>query len=136
MKFNGTIQNALPEQNGTSKNGKAWRKRTYLCVYDTSNAQYPKSISFDVIGNKIDEFNLQVGGQYELEIDFTANEWNGRYILNATCWKATAIMAQQAPPPQSQQSQSATPTLDAMGVQGYQQVPAQNPPTESDDLPF
>lgn len=41
MKINGTITVALPEQSGTSKSGKQWRKREYVVEYE--HGQYPKS---------------------------------------------------------------------------------------------
>lgn len=156
MKFNVMIQNVLPIQSGTSKSGKAWSKQSFVGVYDSSNPQYPKSIVFDVLGDKIGQLNLQQGGQYEVEVDFTAKEWQGRWFLSATCWKAAPLQPQSygqpmqgAYPPQGagafygQQPQmpvnpnSATPTLDAMGVAGYQHTP-QTPPAQNgdDDLPF
>lgn len=134
MKFNVTIQTALPIQSGTSKNGKPWSKQSFVGVYDSSNAQYPKSIVFDVLGDNINKFNLQPGGQYEVEVDFTAREWQGKYFLSANCWKATRLdTPQQATPAPT----SATPTLDAMGVKGYQHTPTQQTTSaEADDLPF
>lgn len=84
---------AMPEQSGTSKSGKTWRKREYVVEYE--HGQYPKSVVFSVMGQKIDELNIQQGSEYDLSIDFKALEWNNRYFLQASCWKAT--QAQQAP---------------------------------------
>lgn len=55
------------------------------------------------MGQKIDELNIQQGAEYELELDFEARQWNDRYFLQASCWKATPTqpMAQPAPAPQS-----------------------------------
>ena len=115
--FKGTITNALPEQSGTSKSGKAWRKREYIVEYE--HGQYPKSVVFSVMGQKIDELNIQQGVEYELELDFEAREWNNRYFLQAACWKATPTQPVAQPAPQPP---------------GYAQpVPAAPP---ADDLPF
>lgn len=122
MNFKGTITNALPEQSGTSKSGKAWRKREYIVEYE--HGQYPKSIVFTVMGQKIDELNIQQGAEYELAIDFEAREWNGRYFLQASCWKATPTQPiQQAPPAYPPQGYQ----------QPYQQTQAQ-PQTPKDDM--
>ena len=157
MKFNVTIQTAIPIQSGTSKSGKPWSKQSFVGVYDSSNPQYPKSIVFDVLGDKIGQFNLQQGGQYEVEVDFAAREWQGKYFLSANCWKATPLQQQpyaqpytpqgyQQPygstayPPQQQFGQT-------QGMQPYQPQPPQSqfptaqplPPgtkEETDDLPF
>lgn len=119
MTISGTISVALPEQSGTSKSGKTWRKREYVCVYDNSNANYPKSVVFQVMNDNIDKLNIQQGMEYDLELDFEAREWNGRYFLQASCWKATA---KSQPAPQ--------PSLQA------QYAPAPEPAQQSDDLPF
>lgn len=92
MKFNVTIEKALSEQTGVSKSsGKPWRKRGYVAVYDASNPRYLKRIVFDVVGDKVDELAMVEGGQYEVEVDFDAREWNGRYFLSASCWRATRL---------------------------------------------
>lgn len=95
--FKGVIEKALPEKSGVSANGSNWRRASYIVTYDNSNEKYPKSILFDVSGDKIDIFGLKVGNEYELEIDFQSREWNGKYFLSASCWKVTLIKAAQAP---------------------------------------
>lgn len=116
MKFTGIIADVLPEAKGVSKSGKAWRRRTYVCVYDNRNPAYPKSIAFEVFGDKIDQLNIQPGLEYDLEIDFAAREWKNGYFLSATCWKAelkaTAVPQQEQP------------------------APPEPPAAQGDDLPF
>ncbi len=134
MKFTGIIADALPEANGVSKkSGKTWRRRTYVCVYDNSNASYPKSIAFEVFGDKIDQLNIQPGLEYDLEIDFAAREWKDGYFLSATCWKAepknAVTQPQQAPAQQGWQA--AYPQQQAQ--QHEQSTPL---PPQDDDLPF
>lgn len=118
MNFKGIITAAMPVASGTSKNGKEWRRASYILQYDNSNEQYPKSVLFDVMGDKIEQLNIQQGVEYEVEIDFTCREYNGRTYMSASCWKATPTQQpQQAPAqqgweqmyqqPQAQQTQSA-----------------------------
>lgn len=125
MKFTGTIEKALPEVSGTSKSGNAWRKREYVCVYDRSNANYPKSVVFQVMNDNIDKLNLQQGCEYELEVDFDSREWNGRYFLQASCWKATPLQAQPV--------QQGWPAAYPQPTAQPQATPA---PQGGDDLPF
>lgn len=109
--FKGTITNALPEQSGTSKSGKTWRKRDYIVEYE--HGQYPKSIVFSIMGDKIDSLNIQQGVEYELALDFEAKEWNGRYFLQASCWKATPTQSMAQPTSeQSAYAQTAPPAQD------------------------
>lgn len=118
MNFKGIITAAMPVASGTSKNGKEWKRATYILRYDNSNEQYPKSVLFDVMGDKIEQLNIQQGVEYEVEIDFTCREYNGRTYMSASAWKATPTQQpQQAPAqqgweqmyqqPQAQQTQSA-----------------------------
>ncbi len=110
--FKGIISQALPEQSGVSKSGKAWRKREYIIEYE--HGQYPKSVVFSVLGQKIDELNIQQGVEYELELDFEAREWNGRYFLQASCWKATPTQ-QPAPQPAPQTQYAPAQLTDDLG---------------------
>lgn len=118
MNFKGIITAAMPVASGTSKSGKEWRRASYILQYDNSNEQYPKSVLFDVMGDKIEQLNIKQGVEYEIEIDFTTREYNGRTYMSASCWKATPTQQpQQAPAqqgweqmyqqPQAQQTQSA-----------------------------
>lgn len=118
MNFKGIITAAMPVASGTSKSGKEWRRASYILQYDNSNEQYPKSVLFDVMGDKIEQLNIKQGVEYEVEIDFTTREYNGRTYMSASCWKATPTQQpQQAPAqqgweqmyqqPQAQQTQSA-----------------------------
>lgn len=131
--FKGVITAITQKQSGTSKAGKAWERIEVVLVYDNSNPQYPKSVVFSVMNARIAEFNLQVGKEYEVELDFDTREWNGRYFLSASCWKATA-MAAPAP----------APTAEAAPQQGwenlYPQQPAAAPAkpavSDAEPLPF
>lgn len=124
MEIKGTITLALPEVSGTSKSGKAWRKREYVVEYE--HGQYPKSIVFSVMGQKIDELNIQQGIEYDLSIDFEAREWNNRYFLQASCWKAAPLNQQPAP----------APANDPYAAMGMQPREPQTAPAQADDLPF
>ena len=118
MNFKGIITAAMPIASGTSKSGKEWKRASYILQYDNSNEQYPKSVLFDVMGDKIEQLNIKQGVEYEVEIDFTCREYNGRTYMSASAWKATPTQQpQQAPAqqgweqiyqqPQAQQTQSA-----------------------------
>lgn len=120
MNFKGIITAAMPVASGTSKSGKEWRRASYILTYDNSNEQYPKSVLFDVMGDKIEQLNIQQGVEYEVEIDFSTREYNGRTYMSASCWKATPTQQPQQSPAQQGWEQM------------YQQPQAQ-PQTPKDD---
>lgn len=115
--FNGTVTAISPIQSGTSKAGKQWRKIDVVLTYDNSKPEYPKAIVFSVMNDNIEKFGFQVGGEYEVEVDFSVREYNGKYYQSATAWKATAKNVPAAPAPQQ-------------AAQTAQQAPA------PDDIPF
>lgn len=113
MTFKGVITAAMPVASGTSKNGKEWRRASYILQYDNSNEQYPKSVLFDVMGDKIEQLNIKQGVEYEVEIDFTTREYNGRTYMSASAWKATPTQQpQQAPAQQMFQQPQAQPAQE------------------------
>lgn len=129
--FKGIISAALPVASGTSKNGKEWRRASYILTYDSSNPQYPKSVLFDVMGDRIEQLNIQRGQEYEVEIDFTTREFNGRNFMSASAWKATPATRQTNPAPAQQGWQAVYP---APSVQPTQ--PDKPKADDADGLPF
>lgn len=124
MNFKGIITAAMPVASGTSKSGKEWKRASYILQYDNSNEQYPKSVLFDVMGDKIEQLNIKQGVEYEVEIDFSCREYNGRTYMSASCWKATPTQQPQQAPAQQ-------------GWEQMNQQPAPQPQTAQDDgLPF
>lgn len=117
MNVKGIITAVLPETSGVSKSGKNWRKKEAVAQYESG--QYPKSIVFQMMGDAIDKLNIQQGQEYDLSIDFEAREWNGRYFLQASCWKATPLQAAPAQP---------------MPQQPVYQQPQAQPQTPKDDM--
>lgn len=119
MNVKGIITAVLPETSGVSKSGKNWRKKEAVVQYEAG--QYPKSIVFQMMGDVIDKLNIQQGIEYDLELDFEARQWNNRYFLQASCWKATPTQQPQQAPAQQGWEQM------------YQQPQAQ-PQTPKDDM--
>ena len=128
--FKGTITAALPVASGTSKSGKEWKRASYILQYDNSKPEYPKSVLFDVMGDRIEQLNIQQGQEYEVEIDFTTRDYNGRTFMSASAWKATATQqASQVPAPATAEG------WEAMYPAPNQPKPQEAPQGEG-DLPF
>lgn len=101
MRINGKITAVLPLQEGTSAKGTAWSKQT--AVVEESEGQYPQSLAFDMMGDKI--VALTVGQQVEVDFDTKAREYQGKYFNNVNAWKVTVVgqvvsaSTQTTPPP-------------------------------------
>lgn len=120
MKITGEVTAISDMQNGTSQAGKEWRKISVVLTYDNTKPEYPKSVVFSVMNDKIEQFNFQKGGRYDVDVDFSAREYNGKFYMDAAPWKATRLDAEQ-------QTQQAPVQVSV------QPTPA---PAKDDEFPF
>lgn len=146
MDITGKIIAVLPTRSGTSAKGTQWSSQT--SVIET-HEQYPKKVAFDVLGEKITEFNLQVGDEVTVSFDINAREFNGKWFNSVNAWK---VVRDQVPVhggynanPQSgaQAAQAAQPSAMVGAANPMNPrnpfPPAQQPGTpagKADSLPF
>lgn len=139
----GKIIAVLPTRSGTSARGTQWSSQT--AVIET-HEQYPKRVAFDVLGDKITEFNLQVGEEVTVSFDINASEFNGKWWNSVNAWQVVRQSGQQA---SAQGGYSTNPQAGAQAAQAAQQAatagaPNPYPPKQhpvqpqgnSSDLPF
>lgn len=93
MEIQGKIIAVLPTRSGTSARGTQWSSQT--AVIETQE-HYPKKLAFDVINDKIDQFNIQVGEFLTVQFDINAREYNGRWFNSINAWNVIR-QTQQAP---------------------------------------
>ena len=124
MEIAGKIILALPEQSGVSKAGNAWKKREY--VLETQET-YPKKVHFDLLGDRADQYPLNVGDEIVLSFDINSREFNGRWYTSVSGWKVEKAGAQAAP--------AAAPVQDFPGAVPPPPVPDLGSDA-TDDLPF
>lgn len=114
--ISGQIIAILPTRSGTSARGTVWSSQT--AVIETRE-QYPKKVAFDVMGEKIAQFNLQVGEYVTVSYDIDAHEYQGRWFNAVRAWNVVrANQPQQATQQPLQQQQQA--------YQNPQQPPVNN----------
>lgn len=88
----GKIIAVLPTRSGTSARGTQWSSQT--AVVET-HEQYPKRVAFDVLGDKITEFNLQVGEEVTVSFDINAREFNGKWFNSVNAWQVVRYAPSQ-----------------------------------------
>ena len=155
MEIQGKIIAVLPTRSGTSARGTQWSSQT--SVIETQE-QYPKKLAFDVINDKIDQFNIQVGEFLTVQFDINAREYNGRWFNSVNAWnvirqtqqateqgggfsgnvQSSAQAAQQAMASSANASGVANP-MNQQNPYPPRQQPAQQPAQQlgnSDNLPF
>lgn len=146
MEIKGKVVSKLDVQRGVSKAGKEWSKASIVIE---TEGQYPKKVMMDNL-KKADEFNaIPIGAVGVFQIEVESREYQGRWYSSVSCWnwKLEDAQAQEQSQPQQQTQQaqaqqytpeSSRPTLDALGVKGYQGnfAPSPTDPLADNDLPF
>lgn len=138
MEIEGKIIMDLPEEGGTSKAGNVWRKKSY--VLETMG-QYPRKAKFDIFGDRIDNFHIEIGKTYKVQVDVESREFNGRWYtdLRAFSVQETNLAPTGAPQTAQQPFGGAPAAAPAAPADPFAAPAASADPfgsSETDDLPF
>lgn len=112
-----------PQSFVSKKDGGEVKKYSFL---GRTNEQYPKTICFTCMGDEMwARLGISSGKTYNLGINISSREWNGRWFTEVSCWKATCLdeQPQQMPPQQPSVVPNAQPFVESQAPQ-------------NDDLPF
>ena len=143
MELIGKIVQVLPLQSGTSKAGNPWQKQEY--ILETLGTQYPRKVCFNLFGDNVNKFPLQVGQEVTVSIDVESREFNGRWYTDVRAWNVVQGIqlpgvAAPAPAAYSAPQPSAPGAPVASGVPAPPAPAASAAPAGSvgaaDDLPF
>ena len=130
MEIQGKIIAVLPTRSGTSARGTQWSSQT--AVIETQE-QYPKKLAFDVINDKIDQLNIQLGEILTVQFDINAREYNGRWFNSVNAWNVIRQTQQATAQAQASVGQPSAPyTPHAQPQQTQSTAPSSDP----DNLPF
>lgn len=115
MEFSGKIIWIGEKRQGTSAKGTPWSCRDY--VIQDASTQYTRTMCFNVFGeDKLNQFNLQLDETVTVSFDIDAHQYQDRWYNSIRAWNVTRLSAPVAAQPVAQQTQQ--------------------PPQQSDDLPF
>jgi len=134
MELRGRIVAVLPLQSGEGRNG-LWRKQDYVLEHNTES-QYPKRMSFNLWGEKIDQFKVQEGQWVKVDFDIDCREYQGRWYNDIRAWRIENItdnaptIAPQAEMPEMPPMPPAPP----MSPFGAEDILAAG--NDNSDLPF
>jgi len=101
LKMNGKITEILEVQKGTSKEGKEWKKLSFVI---DNGEKYNNIICFDLFGDeKVDNFQKynKLGQDVEVSFNVKSNKWKDKYFTSLDAWKvfsAKTENVQQAEP--------------------------------------
>lgn len=93
MEIKGTITQVLSCENGTSKDGKSWKKGNYVLTSDDNRKTTTK---LSVMGeNRIKELDLHVGKTVHLDASAESREFNGKWYTDIFAWKIIASVEEK-----------------------------------------
>ena len=129
MEFSGKVIAILPPRTGVSKTtGNDWKVQSYVVE---NHDQYPRRMCFEVFGgDKIDQFNIQMGEELNVSFDIDARQWQDKWFNSIRAWKVERV---QAGAPEAEQPAAGEP------IPPFSPEPAPFPGENSnptDDLPF
>ncbi len=136
MELIGKIVQVLPLRTGTSKAGNPWQVQEY--ILETLGTQYPRKVCFEVFGDNVNKFPMQVGQEVTVSIDVESREFNGRWYTSVRAWNVVQGIqlpgvAAPAPAAYSAPQPAAAPAAAPSAAPAAQ--PAA-PAGAADDLPF
>lgn len=127
LTITGRISSVLPEEKGTSKAGKEWRKQAF--VVDTGD-QYNPYVAFSLFGDdKIRMLaDFKEGEQVEVSFNLSSREYGGKWYHNIDAWRIqhAGSSSQAAGVPQATEPQHVSSPADDTFSNN----------DEEDDLPF
>lgn len=75
MEIKGKVMQVLPLRTGTSQRGTMWKVQEYVIeTYD----QFPRKVLFNLFGDRVDQYPLQVGEDVLVSFDLESRSFMGR----------------------------------------------------------
>ncbi|MFT4031230.1 MAG: DUF3127 domain-containing protein [Siphonobacter sp.] len=85
LEIEGTLQQIMPVESGTSKTGNSWQKQNF--VIETQE-QYPKKVCFSLFGDKVSDLQrFTTGDQVKVSFNLESREFNSRWYTDARAWR-------------------------------------------------
>lgn len=119
MEFRGRIYKVLPEQSGTNREGKEWRRLDFIFEYfERPDDRYSDKVVLSVMNERIDQYKIQEGDEVVIGFGHNVREYQGRWYNEMRIYKYENAGARTAPQLQ-QNVQAAQPqqtTLDMVAA--------------------
>jgi hypothetical protein len=109
MEITVVIKEVLEKQVFTSaKNGQTYEKFGFV---GETQSQYPKTIKFDVMGDRAAGVmtNVVVGNTVAVSFDISSRLWNSKYYTECQAWRTQRVDGVQQAATQTQQQPTPAP---------------------------
>ncbi len=111
MEFKGRIYKVLPEQSGTNKEGKEWRRLDFIFEYfERADDRYSDKVVLSVMNDRIDQYRIQEGDEVLIGFGHNVREYQGRWFNELRVYKLEHVVATE----QTEQSEAEQKNLPFM----------------------
>ena len=106
MEFKGRIYKVLPEQSGTNREGKEWRRLDFIFEYfERADDRYSDKVVLSVMNDRIDQYRIQEGDEVLIGFGHNVREYQGRWFNELRVYKLEHVVAaEQTEQPAAEQS--------------------------------
>ena len=143
MKLQGRVKKLMDVRSGVSRVGNPWKSQDFIFEYfDNPEEQYADTVLLNVMGEKIEELNLNEGDEIEVELrckvrSYGERLYNEPYARDVVVMKPISQPQASLPPEQptpqpTADQQAAMEKLMKMG----EEASSGDPNGSEDELPF
>ncbi len=139
MELKGKVIAVMPMVSGQGRNGE-WKRQEYV-IEHSFDSQYPRRLAFNLWGDNVTRYQLQIGQMIKVDFDLDCREYQGRWYNDIRAWRVEIEDAGQtavAPPPQQNMPQPQAEPQAPVQPTATTFNPAEAPAASGDDsdLPF
>ena len=107
LEITGKLIQKMAVQEGTSKNGNAWRKQEF--VIETED-QFPRKICANLWADNIDQLaQVEIGDKVKMSFNLESRSFNDRWYTDVRAWKLEKADVAPIPTPQPPSADTTLP---------------------------
>ena len=106
MEFRGRIYKVLPEQSGTNREGKEWRRLDFIFEYfERADDRYSDKVVLSVMNDRIDQYRIQEGDEVLIGFGHNVRMYQDKWYNELKVYKLEHVVAaEQTEQPAAEQS--------------------------------
>lgn len=106
MEFKGRIYKVLPEQSGTNREGKEWRRLDFIFEYfERADDRYSDKVVLSVMNDRIDQYLIQEGDEVLIGFGHNVRMYQDKWYNELRVYKLEHVVAtEQTEQPAAEQS--------------------------------
>ena len=94
MEFKGRIYKVLPEQSGTNREGKEWRRLDFIFEYfERADDRYSDKVVLSVMNDRIEQYRIQEGDEVLIGFGHNVRMYQDKWYNELRVYKLEHVVA-------------------------------------------